>query len=127
MFADEAGKLPTRVLPASAVYMSPDESDRGGAILPCRTGVVLGDTEILAAANGDDSQTYLPSVKRNRSGEFTGKGLLSGQQLAELEDLLKSAIRDTASQMYQGKASRTPSGDGCKYCRVKGSCGVCCE
>lgn len=124
LFADETGTLPTRVMPASAVYLSPDESDRGGAILPCRTGVVLGDAEILSAANGDENQTYLPSVKRNKSGEFTGKGLLSGEQLTELEHLLKTAIRDTASRMYEGRAERTPSENACQYCRLKGSCGV---
>ena len=127
LFADEVGKLPTRVLPASAVYLSPDESDRGGAILPCRTGVVLGEEEVLAAANGDADQTYLPSVKRNKDGVFTGKGLLSGQQMADLEELLKSTVRETAALMYGGRAARTPSDNGCKFCRMKGSCGVCCE
>lgn len=126
LFADKEGNLPTQVLPASAVYLSPDESDRGGAILPCRTGVVLGDEEILAAANRDDTQTYLPSVKRNRDGAFTGKGLMTGQQLAELETILQTTIRDTAARMYQGRAERTPSKDACKYCRMKGSCGVVC-
>ena len=127
LFADESGTLPTRVMPASAVYLSPEESDRGSTILPCRTGVVLGEEEILAAANSDDRETYLPSVKRNKNGEFSGKGLLTRDQLDELEELLKSTIRDTASQMYQGRAARTPSDKACAYCRVKGSCGVCFE
>ena len=125
LFADEAGTLPKQVLPASAVYLSPDESDRGGAILPCRTGLILGEPEILAAANGDDTQTYLPSVKRNKNQEFTGKGLYSGDQIADLEALLKTTILDTAAQMYQGRAARTPSDNACKYCRMKGACGVC--
>ena len=125
LFTDELGRAPKQVLPASAVYLSPDESDRGGAILPCRTGVVLGDPEILDAANGDDTQTYLPSVKRNKSGEFTGKGLCSREQMADLENLLKTTIRDTAALMYSGRAARTPSDNACKYCRMKGSCGVC--
>ena len=120
-------EVPKQVLPASAVYLSPDESDRGGAILPCRTGVVLGESEILEAANGDDTQTYLPSVKRNKNGEFTGKGLCSREQLLELESLLKKTIRDTATHMYQGNATRTPSANACQYCRMKGSCGVCGE
>ncbi len=125
LFADEMGQIPRQVLPASAVYISPDESDRGGTILPCRTGVVLGDPEILEAANSDEVVSYLPSVKRNKSGEFTGKGLCSREQLSELENLLQSAIRDTAAAMYSGRASRTPSDNACRYCRMKGSCGVC--
>lgn len=125
LFADEKGQIPKQVLPASAVYISPDESDRDGTILPCRTGVVLGEAEILEAANSDQSMTYLPSVKRNKSGEFTGKGLLSREELFELEKLLTTTIHDTAATMYSGCASRTPSKAACEYCRMKSSCGVC--
>ena len=124
LFATESGALPTRVLPASAVYMSPDETDRAGTLLPCRTGIVLEDEEILTAANGDDTQTYLPSVQRNKNGDFTGKGLCSSEYMAELEEILQTAIRDTAATMYSGCAGRTPSGDACKFCRMKDSCGV---
>ena len=124
LFASEAGVLPTKVLPASAVYMSPDESDRMGTLLPCRTGIVLESDEILAAANADDTQTYLPSVRRGKDGGFTGKGLCSADYMAELETLLQTAIRDTAAAMYSGCADRTPSGDACKFCRMKDSCGV---
>jgi ATP-dependent helicase/nuclease subunit B len=127
LFADKQGNVPREVLPASAVYLSPDESDRGGDILPCRTGVVLGEPEILAAANGDESETYLPSVKRGKSGEFVGKGLLTRGEMADLEDLLKTTIRDTAARMYRGHADRTPSAEACQYCPMKGSCGVCVE
>ena len=124
LFAKETGELPTRVLPASAVYMSPDESDRMGALLPCRTGIVLDETELLVAANSDDTQTYLPSVRRGKDGGFTGKGLCSADYIAELETILHSAIRDTASAMYAGCANRTPSENACKFCRMKDSCGV---
>lgn len=122
LFADEQGNIPKRVLPASAVYLSPDETDRGGAILPCRTGVILEEPEILNATESDEDLTYLPSVKRNRSGELTGKGLCSAEQLHELEQLLRSAVRDTAAAMYDGCASRTPSDQACAYCRVRESC-----
>lgn len=125
LFRDANGQIPKQVLPASAVYISPDESDREGTILPCRTGIVLDEDDILNAANNDTEISYLPSVKRNKKGEFTGKGLYSSEQIAELETLLKSAIQDTAKTMYSGCASRTPSEDACKYCRIKDSCGVC--
>ena len=124
LFAAETGTLPTRVMPASAVYMSPDESDRTGTLLPCRTGIVLGEPEIIAAANSDDSQTFLPSVRRGKDGGFTGKGICSADSMAELETILHKAIRETASVMYSGCAKRTPSDDACKFCRMKNSCGV---
>jgi ATP-dependent helicase/DNAse subunit B len=125
LFADSEGQIPKQVLPASAVYVSPDESDRGGSLLPCRTGVVLGEPEILEAVNGDADTVYLPSVRRNKNGELTGKGLYSREQITELETLLHTAIRETASAMYGGGAQRTPSDTACKYCPMKGSCGVC--
>ncbi len=122
LFADGSGRLPERVLPASAVYISPDESDREGAILPCRTGVVLGDPEILEAANSDGEEVFLPSVKRDRSKAFTGRGLCSAEQLAELETILKDTIRETAAEMYGGRADRTPSEDACRYCPLRTAC-----
>lgn len=125
LFADEQGRVPARVLPASAVYISPDESARDGTILPCRTGVVLGEPEILEAANSDPEAVYLPSVRRGKAGELTGKGLCSPEQMADLEDILKTAIRDTAATMYSGQAGRTPSAEACRYCRMKGSCALC--
>jgi ATP-dependent helicase/nuclease subunit B len=125
LFADEAGNLPKQVLPASAVYISPDESDRSGTLLPCRTGIVLEEPEILEAANSDELMTFLPSVKRGKDGGFTGKGLCSSQYLADLESILRRTIRETAAAMYDGGASRTPSDSACKFCRMKGSCGVC--
>ena len=125
LFKDANGYLPKQVLPASAVYISPDEGDREGSILPCRTGIILNDSDILRAANNDPEISYLPSVKRNSKGEFTGKGLYSHEQITELETLLHSTIKDTAKTMYSGCASRTPSEDACKYCRLNGSCGVC--
>ncbi len=125
LFADETGQLPEKVLPASAVYISPDESDRMGALLPCRTGIVLGEAEILEAANSDNAVTYLPSVKRTKDGGFTGKGICSSQYIADLEVILRKTIRDTASAMYGGGAQRTPSENACRFCRMKASCGVC--
>lgn len=126
LFTDAAGRLPERVRPASAVYMSPDESGKDGVILPCRTGVVLGEEEILAAANGDGESdaVYLPSVKRNRSGALEGKGLLSSAQMEDLETLLKDTIRKAAGEMYAGCASRTPDARACRYCRVREACGA---
>jgi ATP-dependent helicase/nuclease subunit B len=126
LFADAEGRVPTRVLPASMVYISPKESTREGALLPCRSGVVLGDPEILRAVENhpDPETTFLPSASRNKKGEITGKGLYSAEQMADLEGILRSAILDTAATMYDGCAYRTPSEEACRYCRVRGSCGV---
>jgi hypothetical protein len=108
------------------VYVSPKESTKEGALLPCRSGVVLDDPEILRAVENhpDPETTFLPSVSRNKKGDLTGKGLYSAAQMADLESILRSSILDTATSMYDGCAHRTPSEDACKYCRVRDCCGV---
>lgn len=127
LFADENGRVPDAVLPSSAVYMSPDETSRDGEILPCRTGIILDDDTVLKAANQNLDEAFLPSVRRDRSKKLTGSGLQSAEDIRKLEDLLKQAITDTAKDMYEGKADRTPSKNACKYCMMKGSCSLCTE
>jgi ATP-dependent helicase/nuclease subunit B len=127
LFANGDGVLPETVFPASAVYISPDETSRDGEILPCRTGVILEDTDILKAANEDLDVTYLPSVKRDRGNNLTGSGLTSRDAMLELEDILKNAILDTARDMYNGEAKRTPSKNACKFCMMKGYCSLCAD
>jgi ATP-dependent helicase/nuclease subunit B len=126
LFASSDGTLPTRVLPASMVYMSPDESTREGVLRPRRSGVVLDLPEITAAVGepADPSETFLPSVRRAKTGKLSGNGLYTPDRMAELEVILRDAITQTAARMYSGCASRTPSPDACRYCPVRGSCGV---
>jgi ATP-dependent helicase/nuclease subunit B len=126
LFASPDGTLPTRVLPASMVYMSPDESTREGTLRPRRSGVVLDVPEITNAVGSpaDPAETFLPSVKRSKTGKLGGTGLCPPDRMAELEEILRGAITDTAARMYSGCASRTPSPDACRYCPVRGSCGV---
>ncbi len=125
LFADRNGRVPTRVLPASAVYMSPDESDKGGAIRALRTGVTVDEREVIEAVSHDPDALYLPSVKRDaKTGKVTGKGLLSAAAMADLQGILHTAILDTAAVMYAGCATRTPSEKACAFCRVRESCGV---
>ncbi len=126
LFATKDGTLPERVLPASAVYLSPDESGRDGEIRPLRTGVVRDEPEVLAAANRDSEAMYLPSVKRGRNQSLSGKGLCSPAQIEALEDTLRYLIRSTAAKMYAGCADRTPSDVACRYCIMQEACGVKC-
>ena len=126
LFATADGRLPTRVLPASLVYVSPKESDRDGTLLPRRSGVVLDTPEITAAVGtpSDPAETFLPSVTRTKTGKLSGTGLYSPERMAELEGILHAAITDTAARMYGGCATRTPSPDTCRYCPLRGSCGI---
>ncbi len=125
LFRDPDGVLPEHVVPASAVYLSPDETGRSGEIRALRTGVVINDPEVLAAANGNEEAIYLPSVKRGRDHQFSGKGLCSPEQMEALGVTLTDLIRRTASEMYAGCAERTPSDNACRYCIMREGCGVC--
>ena len=124
LFADREGRIPARVLPAAAVYMSPDETDREGVIRALRTGVTVSDDEVIAAVSHDPEEIYLPSTKRDRTGKLSGKGLISSEDMADLQNVLVSTVKETAAAMYSGCAHRTPSSDACKYCRLKDACGV---
>ena len=124
LFADKDGRIPDVVLPAEAMYMSVDESDKGGMLTPCRSGVILEDDEILRAASATLDPAFLPSVYTDKKGELKGSGLCPPDLLATLEASMHSVIRDTAAAMYDGIAHRCPSSDSCRYCRVKGSCSI---
>ncbi len=125
LFADRDGRIPTRVLPAAAVYMSPDETDKSGVIRALRSGVTVDNPEVVDAVSRDTDAIYLPSMRRDaKSGKLVGKGLLSPAAMADLQGILNATILDTAAGMYAGCAQRTPSADACKYCRVRESCGV---
>ena len=104
--------------------MSVDESDKGGALIPCRSGVIREDDEVLRAASATLDPAFLPSVRTDKKGELTGSGLCPPDMLATLEASMHRVIRDTAAAMYDGIAHRCPSSDSCRYCRVKGSCSL---
>lgn len=124
LFADKDGRIPDVVLPAEAMYMSVDESDKGGALTPCRSGVILQDDEVLRAASATLDPAFLPSVYTDKKGDLKGSGLCPPDLLATLEASMHSVIRDTATAMYNGIAHRRPSSDSCRYCRVKDSCSL---
>ncbi len=123
LFADETGRIPKQVLPAAAVYISPDETSREGEIRPLRTGISLATEEIIHAT-GEGDEMYVPSAKYDKSGHLTGKGLLTPEQMTDLQTLLVTTIHQTATTMYSGCAHRTSSDTACRYCRMRGSCGI---
>lgn len=124
LFTARNGQRPTEVRPASAIYLSPDERDRGGAILPTRSGMVLGEKELLAAATADGDVNYLPSVKRDTADNLVGKGLCSREQIEHMQRLLEVLICGVTAEMYTGHAHRTPGKDACKYCHLKEACSL---
>ena len=128
LFADKDGRIPDVVLPAQAMYISPEEDNKKGMIKPLRTGMILGEEEILKAASDNLDAAFLPcGISRDKSGELKGKALYSKENVESLERLLHRVILEQAAAMYGGDACRTPSPDGCLYCNLRGSCPVAAE
>lgn len=123
LFADENGRLPDVVLPAEALYLSPEVDGDTGDISPVRTGLVLGDEDILRAVNRDLNPDYLPAgIKVSKDGSLSGKALCDLERMQELEKLLRDIIREQAQAMYEGNACRRASSDGCKFCLMREGC-----
>lgn len=128
LFADENGRLPECVLPAQAMYLSPKEDTDTGEISAVRTGLLLEDETVIRAVTHELDPTYLPSgIKVAKDGTLSGKALCSPERLETLERLLRETVQQHAQSMYSGVACRTPSSDGCKYCKLREGCPLAAE
>ncbi len=128
LFADAQGNLPEQVLPAQAMYLSPKEDTDIGDISCVRTGILLDHDEILRAVSSEGLISFMPEgTKIGKDGSFSGKALYSSERIKNLEDILHQTILENARQMYSGNASKTPSTDACKYCKLRVGCPVASE
>ena len=64
--------------------------------------------------------SYQMSLKEKVISYTKETGILPCIKLHHKDDYIAYA-----QAMYDGGASRTPSDSACKFCRMKGSCGVC--
>ena len=128
-FANSDGVIPDSVLPAQAMYISPEEDTKGGRITPLRTGMILADEEILqAAASASIDTNFLPTgISKDKDGTLKGNALYDQEGIDGLERMLHQIILEQASALYSGNASRTPSSAGCQYCDMRTSCPVASE
>ncbi len=128
LFANEDGSLPEVVLPAQAMYLSPDEDSDTGEVSAVRTGLLLEDEAVLRAVSHELNEAFLPlGVKFSKDGSLSGKALCSESRMEALETLLYDTIRGHAGTMYSGIAYRTPSKDGCKFCKMREGCPLAIE
>ena len=123
LFADADGRLPDAVLPAEVLYLSPVEGD-DGSFSPCRSGLILNNDEVLHAASADLSPDYLPGLKVGKDGTLTGAALCTAAHLEELDDTVRSLIRQVGEALYSGRAARTPGEDACRFCTMRSGCPV---
>jgi ATP-dependent helicase/nuclease subunit B len=123
LFADKEGTLPTAVLPAEVLYLSPTESAADGSMSPVRSGMILNEENVLRAASATLDTEFLPGVKRDsKTGDLKGAALCSTEHMTLLDQEIQSAIREVAHAIYQGTATRTPGQEACRFCAVRTSC-----
>ena len=118
----------TAMLLCHSTYAAPDKVEDSAAVKVIESGKktrrlegatlkiarpILKKTPMVAVMDDIEMMMHCPvdKISRKDHGEFAGKGLHSSEQMMELEVLLKTTIQNTASTMYSGCASRTPSED----------------
>lgn len=127
-FADANGVIPDVVLPAGAMYISPEENTKQGEISPLRTGMILHDMEILQAATQDLNTAFLPTgISRDKNGDLKGRALCSAEDVAKMEEILHQVVIEQAEAMYSGDAKRCPNTDACHFCALRDGCPVAAE
>ncbi len=110
------------VFPSSALFLSASEGE--GRIYATRSGFMLDTDELLLAASPDMDSDILAGIKRKKDGSITGKAALSEQGILDMDTVMRQTIKDTAREMYSGRAPRTPSESACKFCKMRATCPV---
>jgi ATP-dependent helicase/nuclease subunit B len=111
---------PESIRPAGVLYVAAD--DNAGKPCTDRSGLLINDSDILAAMNDEMNPDYLAGIKQSKKGELTGKALITPDELCALEEDIKETLRRIGQDMLCGRAARTPSADACRYCSIKDGC-----
>ena len=100
--------------------------EENGIPVPERTGVLLNDPEILAAMNDTCDSAYLAGITRKKDGSFSGRALADSDTLKALEKDILFTLRTIGQDILNGRASKTPSTESCRYCPIKDNCPEAC-
>ncbi len=91
-----------------------------------RSGLILGDEEILTAMNNELSRKFLAGAYRKKSGEIVGDALTSAEGFEELYKQISDTVLTITKELRRGKAGATPlkygKNDPCEYCKMKPVC-----
>ncbi len=107
-------------VPAGTLYVS-TASEKGSTVL-LRSGILLGERMVLEAMSDTLDPKFLLGAKQEKDGSICGSSLASKDDLDALNEEINKIIVDVANEIYSGVASKTPSEDACRYCKVKDSC-----
>jgi ATP-dependent helicase/nuclease subunit B len=126
-------------LPAGAVYLSAnipvieaeDYEDRDAIMNKAekeleRSGVILGDEEILYAMSEELSPEFLLGAKKNKEGILSGKALANDTDFEDIYNKLQNTIIKISNSLIDGCADASPmkiNGElPCRYCNMKPVC-----
>ena len=127
------------LLPAGAVYLSAnipvieaeDYEDRDVIMSKAekeleRSGVILGDDEILYAMSEELSPEFLLGAKKNKEGMLSVKSLANDTDFEDIYNKLEDTIIKISNDLIGGCADASPmkiNGDlPCRYCNMKPVC-----
>jgi ATP-dependent helicase/nuclease subunit B len=90
-----------------------------------RDGLILDDPVLIDAMERGDKR-YLP-IKTSRDGAYSGKSLISGEQIKQLTNLAMTKLRSTAESLRGGEISpdpyyKSPNDHACQYCDYAAAC-----
>ncbi len=140
MFKASIGLEDSReALPAGVVYLSSaiptieadDYADKDNVVARAekelvRSGLILGDEELLLAMNNRLDSDFLLGIKRNKAGELTGAALTNADGFAHIFEQISDTVIKLASALRQGNADAAPlEYDGksqCEYCEARPIC-----
>jgi ATP-dependent helicase/nuclease subunit B len=133
----ESGKAP---IPSGVMYLSsnipfaelddiPENKDGLSYLVKKglkRSGLLLGDREVLHAMNGLFESKYLAGIKENANGELVGKALVPKEEFDNIREAVLSDVRFKADCILSGQ-SFTYSGMkkehlSCEYCEYRPIC-----
>ncbi len=137
-FAKELLPSGERLIPAGAVYfsakpgdiqsselLSADSADSFALDAISRTGIVLGDRNIMEAMDSTLTGKYCPAYI-DKKGNVKGSFVETEADFESIKNTLDTILKDVGNRMISGEAGSCPTGykenSACAYCRMKPLC-----
>lgn len=102
------GAIPDGI-PAGAQYLF--ASTEKGVTEIKRSGLLLDDEAVSAAANGESGGIYTKGLTKQ-----------TVEEMQELQKQMQDAVRSVAERILSGEAEKTPSEKACAFCPVRADC-----
>ena len=102
------GAMPDSI-PAGAQYLF--ASTEKGVTEIKRSGLLLDDEAVSAAANGESGGIYTKGLTKQTI-----------EEMQELQKQMQDAVRSVAERILSGEAEKTPSEKACAFCPVRADC-----